>query len=122
VAGWLAVLTMGTIGAASLSGCESGGEHFMPGELIGTWKTAAPAYAGRTLRLSQTTVAFATGEDSGAAHPIRTVRRVSGPEGLLYTVVYTDSIEQELSFYYDSAKGGGIILKNQKQIRWKREG
>ncbi len=104
------------------SGCESGRETGLPEGLIGTWKTAAPAYAGRSLRVSRTTVAFGTGDGVESAHPIRHVTNVREHDALLYTITYADPVDQEVSFYYDPAAGGTITLKNQRQFQWKKEG
>jgi hypothetical protein len=119
VAVWLVVIAMGAIGA---SGCESGGETVMPDELLGTWRTTAPAYAGRLLHLSSTTVAFGADDGAEATHPIRRVMHVREHDRLLYTITYTDPLDQAISLYYDPAGGGTITLKNQRTVQWKREG
>jgi hypothetical protein len=119
VAVWLAVVMMGAVAAA---GCEAGGDTVMPGELIGTWRTTAPAYADRSLHLSSTTIAFGSDDGAESAHPIRRVLHVREHGQLLYTITYTDPLDQTVSFYYDPADGGTITLKNQRKFQWKREG
>jgi len=107
--------------AAAASGCGLGGESMVPDELIGTWKTTAPAYADRVLRLSRTTIVFETAVKDGAAHPIERVDKAREQGAVLYTIAYEDAVDQEFSFYYDPAGGGTITLKNQRQVQWKRE-
>jgi len=107
--------------AATASGCETGGETTVPQELVGTWRTTAPAYADRVLRLSHTGVVFGRAEGTEPAHPVRRVMSVPDRDTVLYTIVYSDPADQEFSFYYDPAGGGTITLKNQRQFQWKKE-
>ncbi|MBI3621418.1 MAG: hypothetical protein HY208_04445 [Nitrospirae bacterium] len=117
----LALLSVLAAVSAAAFGCDPGGEMMLPDELVGTWTTTAPAYAGHSLRLSSTTVGF--GADGGdSIYPIRRVTHEQELGRLLYTVTYTDQADQAVSFYYDPADGGTITLKNQREFYWKKEG
>jgi len=115
------VLRVMVVAAMAASGCGLGGETVVPYELVGTWKTTAPAYADHVLRLSTTAVVFETETKSGPSHPVWRVTKESEHGTVLYAINYTDSIDQVFSFYYDPAGGGTIRLKNQPQFQWKRE-
>lgn len=119
---WMAIcLVMITVSMVA-SGCESEGETVLPDGLIGTWKTTAPAYAGRSLRVSRATVAFGAVDGSEPTHLIQRVTSVREHDAVLYTITYAGPVDETVSFYYDQAGGGTITLKNQRQFQWKKEG
>lgn len=103
-------------------GCESEEEMVLPEGLIGTWKTTAPAYAGRSLRVTRATVAFGAVDGIEPSHLIQRVTSVREHDAVLYTITYAGPVDETVSFYYDPAGGGTITLKNQRQFQWKKEG
>jgi hypothetical protein len=107
---------------SAVSGCNAGGNTVMPEELIGTWTTTAPAYADRALRFTKTAVVLGADVGIENAHPIQRVMSALDHGTPLYTVVYTDQVDQTISFYYTPADGGTITLKNQREVQWKRKG
>jgi hypothetical protein len=118
----LALLSVLTAVSAATSGCNAGGETVMPEALIGTWTTTAPAYADRALRFTRTAVVFGADVGIENSHPVQRVMSALDHDTLLYTVVYTDLVDQEISFYYTPGDGGTITLKNQREFQWKRKG
>jgi len=118
----LVMLSVMTALLAAAFGCGSGGDTVMPEELIGTWTTTAPAYADRALRLTRTAVVFGADVGIENAHPIQRVISARDHDTLVYTVVYTDLVDQTIAFYYTPADGGTITLINQRDLQWKRRG
>lgn len=91
-----------------------------PDELIGTWTTDAPRYAGRFIRIGQDRLTLGLGEGGQETYPVQSIRvetadihrqyliRYEGPEG-------TDEILE--AFIYDD---GLMRLKNPSEVRWTR--
>jgi len=118
----LAVLLVMTAVSAAAFGCDPGGDMMLPDELVGIWRTTAPAYAGHSLHLSSSTVGFGVDEGGESTYLIRRVTHERELDRRLYTVTYTDPADQAVSFYYEPADGGTITLKHQRKFQWKREG
>ena len=105
-------------------GCQFGRNRTVPDELLGVWKTSAPKYADRFFELKKDAVIFATGEGNVSVHAIVKIEQVREDKQILYTFYYTNQAGKEYkwSFYQDSANGGAIRFKNQKQIEWTKGG
>ena len=95
----------------------------VPAELIGTWKTATPQYADRSLEISHHSITFATGPGTESTGFIDDIESVQDQDGDLYTISYSaDGEQQQISFYYSDANGKKTIrFKNQEGIKWLKE-
>ena len=92
----------------------------LPPELAGQWKTSSdPSYADRSLELSPGYVTIGTGNGTATIGFIQEVK-ISQEEGkTLYTIIYqNDDGENQLSLYYESARGDVIRFKNQPGLAW----
>ena len=115
------VLFLGFVLAFLASGCTE--ELSMPEELIGTYTTTEPSYAGRSLELSSFEVVFGLGEDGTSRHSIESVSREDDRGKTLYTLAYAgEGGTDQLIFYHDKARSGSIVLHNQTSITWTRQG
>ncbi len=99
----------------------------VPDALVGTWKTAMPAYASREFRITKTALVFQNGgdKDSATAHRIHKVASVPSGNKRLYTIRYTASLSNlkdlyNFSFLYQS-QGGIIQFKNQPHMVWRKK-
>lgn len=89
----------------------------VPGFLIGTWRTDTESHQDAFLRLTATTIAFGTVEDSIERYAVLSVTRTEDWYGELYTIRYRDVAgdEQTISFYYDDQV---LKLQNQRRMNW----
>lgn len=95
------------------------GEHQVPDDLVGVWRTSATRYADHALTITKTSIAFDAG---GGGYPVQHIVVVGGGVATLYTIRYTTADDQagEFSVYYSARGGGEIRFKNQRQLVWKR--
>jgi hypothetical protein len=93
----------------------------VPGELIGTWKTAAPKYADRHITFDQYYVTLGQGTAGESSYIIREIEGKKENSGTSYKFHYEDSEGEEwiLAFYYEPSNDGLIILKNNDNV-WKK--
>ena len=91
-------------------------------ELIGSWSTSAGKYADRTLRISESEIAFEQGTREGfASYPITSIaaERDAGG-GLTYDITYDNvGVDHRFSFTHQPV-GNTITLKNQPQVVWEK--
>jgi len=108
---------MNLIGAV-FSGCQQ--NTSVPLHLIGTWKTSAPEYADRYIRIDEYYLVFGVGEGIDVTNYIQNINAKDNPNGTFYTIRYKDSEEEkwELKFLYSPVEGGIIRLQN-KEVLWK---
>jgi hypothetical protein len=108
-----------------LFACQRSGKATAPVELIGVWKTTAPAYADRFFEIKTDEVIFGTGEGNFDTYPIAKIKTEKDPreQGTLYTLYYKNIERQEykFSFCYDPVNQGTIRFKNQKEMVWTKE-
>jgi hypothetical protein len=93
----------------------------MPEELVGEWHSSDARYSDRKMEIHHSVISFTTGEGTVSSGLIKEIREV--PEGprTLYTVVYDlDGASNELSFYYETGKPSGDVIrfKNQQNLTW----
>jgi hypothetical protein len=95
----------------------------VPAELIGTWKTATPQYADRSLEISHHSITFATGPGTESTGFIDDIEATANRDGALYTISYSANGEhQHVSFYYSDVDGKkSIHFKNQQGIVWLKD-
>jgi hypothetical protein len=107
---------------AALIGCGGERTKSVPDELVGVWRTTAPKYADRFLKLTRTAIIFGTGGEGSYARTVVAVEKSREDGDTLYTVFYVDAEgEYKLAFYYESQNGGVIRYKNQRAIAWTRQ-
>jgi hypothetical protein len=94
----------------------------MPQALIGIWATDSPRYEGRFIKLDNNLLTMDLGEFGTTIYPIKELkRRVDGNQEY-FVLVYGQNNEPEqiLHFDYNSAEGGTIKIRNQKDVVWTR--
>jgi len=108
-----------------LFACQRSGKATAPVELIGVWKTTAPAYADHPFEIKTDEVIFGTGEGQFDIYPIMKIKIEKDPreQGPLYTLCYktVEGQEYRFSFYYYPANHGTIRFKNQQEMVWTKE-
>ena len=104
-----------------LAGCSARLEQ-IPAELVGTWTTDAPDYAGRYLEISATGLSFGTGDGRANWNSLRGARIESNDDGTLYVLHYdsVDGAPAELSIAY-SPELDAIRLAHREAV-WTRAG
>lgn len=94
----------------------------VPTELIGEWHTSDPNYADRSFAVDPVSVNFGTGSGTNTTGFIRKVNAIPLGNRTLYTIGYaTDDSINEVSFYYETAKGKMIRFRNQENIVWTKD-
>jgi hypothetical protein len=98
------------------AGCQR--DVVVPQHLIGEWKTTAPKYADRYLKLSEQTVTFGIGEGQEAAHNIDKIKSEQRDSTTVYTFYYRDAEGQKdsLTVTYRPDDGGTLQIKNSVEI------
>lgn len=94
----------------------------MPQALIGVWATDSPRYAERFIKLDNKQLTMGLGEFGTTIYQIKEFkRRVDGNQKSFQLVYGQDNEpDQILHFEYDSAGGGSIKIRNQKDVVWTR--
>jgi hypothetical protein len=94
----------------------------VPPFLFGTWKTAAPKYEGRYLRISEHTLVIGVGDSREESYAIDKIKSKKIAEGAEYTLSYKDAegTEETLTFTYRPVSGGILQLRNSLDI-WMKE-
>jgi hypothetical protein len=90
--------------------------------LIGTWETSAGKYADRTLRISESEIAFEQGSREGfASYPVTGVTSERNTGGALsYVITYDNAgMAHRFSFTHQPV-ANTITLKNQPQVVWQK--
>ena len=103
--------------------CASEKGTAVPDRLVGLWKTAAPKYSGRFLRITAESIVLGAGEGRTNIHPIVGVKEKQKEGANLYTISYLndDGQEYRLSLYMDPTREGVIRFKNQPGILWTKD-
>ncbi len=108
-----------------LSACQCWRRAAVPEDLIGVWRTTAPAYADRFFEIKTDEVIFGTGEEKFDTYPITKIKieKDNKEQGTLYIICYKNIEGQEykFSFYYDPANQGMIRFKNQQEMVWTKK-
>jgi hypothetical protein len=100
-------------------GCQSAK---LPNELLGIWRTDAPAYKGRYMKCDPQFVVLGVGEEKPVPRKVVGITKMAEGVETLYTLKTNEKEEGEysFSFYYSAADGGTIRFKNQPQLIWKK--
>ena len=108
----------------SLLGCLYGGSEGLPTELIGVWKTSAPKYKNCSIELTRDYIVFINSHVAAHVDTNFVLKMKRTPERGRFscTILYENIHGQRynFSFYYESAKGGVIRLKNRKDVEWRK--
>jgi len=94
----------------------------LPAGLIGRWATDAPQYADRYFDLSADTLVIGTGPATSETYDVTRVWREVNDDGVLYTVEYSDDAgeEYDIGFYFDTAAGSELRMRNQPNVVWRK--
>jgi hypothetical protein len=94
----------------------------MPQTLIGVWATDSPRYAKRFIKLDKKLLTMELGEFGTTIYTIKELKRRMDGNQESFELVYGQNNEpdQSLHFEYDSADGGTIKIRNQKDVVWTR--
>jgi len=111
----------------ALAGCNPKKEASMPTDLIGTWRTNHPKYAGLYFKIEKGGFAFSTAEGTVKSYALAKYERSEAVEKKRKTIFHVlygnrDGQELKVTLKYDAAGGGAISFKNQANIIWLREG
>ena len=98
-------------------------QNQIPQELTGYWRTEAPRYQKRFLKLEKDYVTIGTEDDDVASvQRVREVRAESQGGKIIYTI---SSISAEgsdlLGLEFDPTNGGSLQIRHMQGIVWKRE-
>ena len=117
-------LVVGLALFCALLGCTPRPRQEFRPDLIGVWKTEDPKYEDRFFQLERQTLILGIGEGRVNTYRIQSIRWSLDPVGTLYTVSYREhheGMDSTFAFYYDPSERV-IRLKNQDQIKWRKEG
>ncbi len=103
----------------SFAGC--GKDSTVPQHLIGVWKTSAPKYEDRYLKISKDMLIFGVGNGEEISHFVGKIKVKKENKKILYTFHYKDSEGEKWTLTIEvlSDIGGIIKLKNRDEI-WKK--
>lgn len=109
-----------------LQGCRSQPQANLPAELIGTWTTNHPKYAGLYFQVNPGSFAFSTPEGAVEAYTLTKYEPVESTvkrRKMITHVLHGTRPDQEthLSLTYDPAGGGTIRLSNRANMVWTRQ-
>ena len=101
-------------------GCE---REIVPQYLMGVWKTSAPTYADRYLKISEHSITYGIGEGEEVSHTIDKIKSQQGDGGTIYTFYYRNAEGQKdhLTVTYRPDSGGTLQIKNSVEI-WEKAG
>jgi hypothetical protein len=93
-------------------------------ELLGTWKATKPEYQDAYFELKPDRITFGDREGGIQSYVITRIKRgqYRSSQWLIYTVTYQNENLQkmEFSFFCSRARTDTLILKNQKDLVWKK--
>jgi hypothetical protein len=103
-----------------VAGCQQ--NTTVPRQLIGIWKTNAPEYADRYIRIDEYLLVLGVGDGVDVTNYIQNIDEEDRPNGTLYTIRYKDPEEEkwDLKFLYSPAEGGVIRLQNKEEL-WRMQ-
>ena len=103
-----------------LVGCER--EVVVPQHLIGVWKTSAPKYADRWIKINERTVIYGIGKSEIASYAIDRIDMKKGEDrATVYTFYLVDAEggKDTLALTYAPHSGGTFRIENSEGI-WKK--
>lgn len=106
-------------------GCSSNEIENLPQEVLGSWKTDTPKFAGFSFELSEDAITFTdlNAENGIECNMIEKRTKETDNENNIFYVVHYENEEGlalKFAFYYDPSGGGEIRLKNQETTVWTR--
>jgi hypothetical protein len=88
---------------AALASCSQRQNRQIPNHLLGVWRTDAPAYTDRSLKLTKETLTFETGSFGPDIYGVLDVESINaGGGGISYTIHYlaSEDFTDRLRFTY----------------------
>ena len=110
-------------GVISCVGCHR--SVTAPPELIGTWRTAAPEFEGRFIRIEAHYIVFGAGEETQPdAEYIEKVleKKVAGGKVFLIQANDMQKNRNEIEIEYTDGERPQVRLTSRKQVIWTRAG
>lgn len=105
---------------AALVGCAA---EPVPDALLGVWRTAAPGYGDRFLRVASDSVAFGTGGDGSSSHLLEDVEVTPLGEGRLRCVLHyalRDGAAAQLRLVLEPGPPPTLRFENREEA-WHRD-
>jgi hypothetical protein len=106
-------------------GCDSAQPRSVPPELLGTWRTQDPRYAGLFFKIDSGNFSFSTVEGNVESYAIvKYEQPASGPDARIPAHVLhgsRDGQKLQVSLLYESLGGGRLKFKNQDKTFWTRD-
>jgi hypothetical protein len=101
-------------------GCEP--EVVFPQHLLGVWRTSAPKYADRWMKINERTVVYGIGKSEIAVYAIERIDIKQGKDGTVYTFYLVDAEggKDTLALTYRPASGGTLRIEHSVGI-WKKD-
>jgi hypothetical protein len=98
-------------------------QNYVPDELVGYWRTDAPRYGDRFLKLERDYVTIGTDEDDVASvQRVREVRTEHQGEITIYSISSINSLGPDLlRLEFEPTDGGLIRISHMQGIVWRRE-
>jgi hypothetical protein len=115
----IGIVVLIIIGALIFISCT--GKHTdIPEDLIGIWTTSESRYADRFFEITKERLIYGLGGDKKDIYSVSSIEESLEGSNIIYTIncKNTDGFKFTRSFYYESADGGVIRFKNQKQVKW----
>jgi hypothetical protein len=97
--------------------------HSMPDSITGTWVTDHPQYQNCILRIENSHITFGDPEGNINECAITSASTTKDDQTLAVTIEYVDKekILFTIELLFPNANGGLLVLKNQKDVLWKRQ-
>ena len=99
-------------------GCE---REVVPQHLMGEWKTSAPGYEDRYLKINEHIIIYGIGDGEEVSHTIDKIGKKQDGGKTIYTFYYRDTEGEKatLTVIYRPASGGTLQIKNSDHI-WEK--
>jgi hypothetical protein len=116
--GQLLLLLLPIIGGA----CDWNDSKFVPGELIGVWRTDDARYRGRAIELGKDSAVIETGSDQASPESVESVKIQPAGKETTYSIRCraADGTRHVLTLRFSPSGGGEIRLSHPQNIVWKR--
>jgi hypothetical protein len=108
-----------------VAGCDSAKPLAVPPELLGTWRTQDPKYAGLFFKIDHGSFSFSTVEGNVESYAIVTYEQLDDRKQTSgYTHVLhgnRDGQKLQVNLSYEPLGGGRLKFRNQNKTTWSRE-
>jgi hypothetical protein len=109
----------------AVMGCDPRKPAAVPAELLGTWRTQDPRYAGVFFKIESGNFSFATVEGNVESYAIiKYEQPASRPDARVPAHVLhgsRDGQKLQVTLVYESLGGGRLKFKNQDKVFWTRD-